>query len=305
MLRAYILLALVCFTTATQAQSDIKLSSYNLAPLAYNPAYAGSYGGLSVTSYYSSQWVGFDGAPKTIFANAHGTFFNEQTGLGLEVINDEIGVTTDTKILGNYAYRIQLNYDWKLAMGIKAGVSTFSVDYGKLGIENPNEIYNSQEISTWTNYNIGIGFYLSNDTFYAGLSIPNMLKNSVFDLYNNTQANSTPNYYISSGYKFELDQDIYLQPSILARVVKGAPVNTLIATNLNWKDKFYGSVNLDLSSSVGGFAGFRVAEKFLLGYSYDSSITNFSSSNNGIHSFFLNIRLEDYSRNEPNSFYTF
>ncbi len=79
--------------------------------------------------------------------------------------------------------------------------------------------------SPWTNYNIGIGFYLLNETFYAGLSITNMLKNTIFDLYNNTQANSTPNYYITSGYKFELVRDIYLQPSKLARVVKGARVN--------------------------------------------------------------------------------
>lgn len=309
MLKYYPNLILVVVITmnilSLRAQSDVSLSNFYLNPLAYNPAYAGSFGGMSFSSYYSSQWVGFDGAPKTLFINGHGTFFNEQTGIGLEIINDEIGVTSESKILGNYSYHLQLNNSWKLAMGLKAGFSTYSVDYGKLNIENPNEMYNSYEKSVWTNYNMGLGFYLYQEKFYLGISVPNLLKNTFLQTYNNTQANSTPNYYLSSGYKLEVDKEVYLQPSILMRVIEGSAVNTLFATTLNWQDKFYGGLNVDLTSSIGGFAGFRFAEKFMVGYSYDNSITRFSKSNNGTHGFFLNIRLDNYNSKEQLGFYTF
>jgi type IX secretion system PorP/SprF family membrane protein len=190
-------------------------------------------------------------------------------------------------------------------MGIKAGMSSYSVDYGKLNIENPNEIYSSNEKTTWSNYNVGMGFYLYNEKYYLGLSIPNLLKNNFFDIYNNTQANSTPNYYLTSGYKFEIERDIYLTPSILTRIVKGSPLNTLFASTIDWEEKFYGSLNIDLNSTFGGFAGFRFDEKYMIGYSYDSSINNFSNSNGGIHSFFLNIRLENNWSREKCGCYSF
>ena len=299
------IIVVTLYSSSIFSQSDVKLSSFFLTPLTYNPAYAGSFEGMSFTSLYSSQWVGFDGAPETIFVNGHGTFFGPNTGLGFEIMHDEIGVTTDTKTLGNYAYHLQLNEEWRLAMGLKAGASWYSVDYNKLRIQNPNEFNNLESIRTDININIGAGFFIHNENFYFGLGVPNFLKTTYVDSYNATLANSRPNYYISSGYKFDLQNDVYLQPSFLIRAVDGAPINSMFAGTLNWQEKVYGSLNIDLNSTIGGFAGFRVAEQFLLGYSYDASINNFSNSNGGIHSFFLNIRLEDYWQRERCGCYSF
>ena len=275
-------------------QSDVKLSSFFLSPLTYNPAYAGSYDGVSITSFYSSQWVGFDGAPETININAHGAFFGPNTGLGLEFISDKIGVTSTTKILGNYSYRVRLNNNWKLSMGIKAGAINNSVNYGLLNIEYPGNYYAINSSVNNMNINIGSGLFLFNDTFFFGLGIPNLLKNKSSDRFKTTLSNSRPNYYLSTGYTFDLDNNITIQPSVLTRVVNGSVSNTLVATTLNWKEKFYTSLNIDFNSTIGAFAGFRVMDKYLLGYSFDTSINNFSNSNGGIHSFFLNIRFNDY-----------
>lgn len=303
--KSYLQIVTLLFSTLLFSQSDVKLSSFFLTPLTHNPAYAGSYEGISVTSLYTSQWVGFDGAPKTLFFNAHGTFFGPNTGIGVEVMHDEIGVTTDTKFLGNYAYHLQLNENWRLALGIKAGAVWYSVDYNKLRIQNPNEFNNFEGALTSINANLGTGIYLHNKDFYLGFGVPNILHSTYVDSYNTTLANSRPNYYLSSGYKFNLQDDISLQPSVLFRMVKGAPLSALFAGTLNWQDKMYGSLNLDLNATVGGFVGVRFAEKFLLGYSYDTSINKFSGSNGGIHSFFLNIRLEDFWQRERCGCYTF
>jgi type IX secretion system PorP/SprF family membrane protein len=299
------LLFLLLNITNIWSQSDVKLSSFFLTPITYNPAYAGSYEGMSFTSLYSSQWVGFEGAPKTLFVNGHGTFFGPNTGLGAEIMHDEIGVTTDTKMLGNYAHHLRLNDNWRLALGIKAGVSWYSVDYNKLRIRNTNEFNSLKTSITNIDINFGAGLFIHSDKFYLGIGIPNFLETTYFDDYNATLSNSRPNYYLSSGYKFDLENDIYLQPSALVRVVDGAPINAMFAGTLNWQEKFYGSLNIDLNSTIGGFAGFRFAEKYLFGYSYDTSINTFSSSNGGIHSFFLNVRLEDYWKRERCSCYSF
>jgi len=143
MLNKYILIKIIVLFLMPNfilGQTDIKLSSLYLNPLTYNPAYAGSFEGMSFSSFYSSQWLGFDGAAKTIFVNGHGTVLGSNTGLGLELIRDEIGGSSETKILGNYAYHIKLNGNWRLSMGLKAGVSYSSVDYSKLNIENLNDL---------------------------------------------------------------------------------------------------------------------------------------------------------------------
>jgi type IX secretion system PorP/SprF family membrane protein len=284
-------------------QSDVKLSNFFLTPMTYNPAYAGSYGGLSLTSLYSSQWVGFDGAPKTIIVNGHGTLKNPNIGLGIEIMHDEIGAASDTKLLGNYAYQVQLNKIWHLALGMKAGVSLFNIDYNKLRILNPEELNDFDGGIMNTNAEIGAGLYLHNENFYLGLSVPNYLTIATID--NTTLAKRSTNFYMSTGYKFNLQNDLFFQPSALVRVVNGAPVNALLAGTIDWQEKVYGSVNIDFKSTVGVFAGFRFKEKYLLGYSYDSSITNFSTANTGIHSVFINVRLADFGSRKRFGCYSF
>lgn len=298
-------LFLCAFPMGLWGQSDVKISNFLLTPLTYNPAYAGSYEGMSFTSLYSSQWIGFEGAPKTYFINGHGTFFGPNTGIGAEIIHDEIGVTNDSKLLGNYSYQIKLDDDWRLAMGIKAGASWHSVDYNKLRMQHPNEFIDFNSTLTNIDINIGGGFFVHNNSFYFGFGVPNFLEPTYVDSYNTTLANSRPNYYLSSGYKFNLENDVFLQTSALIRVVDGAPINAMFASIFNWQEQFYGSLNIDFNSTIGGFAGFRFSEIYLLGYSYDASINNFSNSNGGIHSFFLNIRLKDYWQRERCGCYSF
>lgn len=287
------------------AQSDPKLSAYFFTPLTYNPAYAGSYEGMSFSSVYSSQWVGFNGAPKTLFFNGHGTFVNSKTGLGLDVINDKIGAAIETKTMINFAYRVELNDKWKLSLGIKSGFSNYTIDYRLLNIENPSEFQGGPSIVKNVNFNFGSGLYLYSKKYFLGISVPNILSNKYIDSYKNTLANSSQNYFFTSGYTFELDDEVMLKPTIMTRIVKGAPISTLCAVNLDWKQKFYGSLNFELDSSIGVFTGFRFTERFMVGYSYDISVNKFSNYNGGIHSMFLNYRLEDFWQRERCSCNTF
>lgn len=304
-LKKIILIIIITFFLRVSSQSDVKLSSFFLTPISYNPAYAGSYEGITMTSIYSSQWVGFDGAPQTLFINGHGTFLGPNTGLGAEIVHDEIGVTTDTKILVNFAYHINLNDKWRLSMGVKAGGSWYSVDYNRLSIENPNEINSLSSEVNENSYIFGTGMYLHTDKFFVGLGVPNLLKTKYYDAFRNTIANSNPNYYVSMGYKFDLVDNWSFQPIVLTRVTKGSPVNTLLAGTFNWNEEIYGSLNIDLKSSVGGFFGVRVAQQFFVGYSYDTSINSFVNVNDGIHTFFLTFRLDDYWQRKRCGCYTF
>lgn len=286
------------------AQADFKLSNFTLTPLAYNPAYAGSNGGISLSSVYSSQWVGFPGAPKTILFNGSQAISEEQMGIGLNAEIDKRGAEEETKLVANYAYHLYLNNYWQISMGIKAGVQNYVLDYSLLSIENASEFIAGIGEQKTLNYIFGTGFYLYNKNFFIGASIPNLIKPNLIDSRNSMISQQSMNYYLSSGYKIYTDENIYIQPTFLTRLVKGAPVSTLISMNFNSKNKIYASANFEFKSSIGLFAGIRIYENYLIGYAFDKSITKFNSQNNGIHSFFLNFNIEGRD-NRPCSCYSY
>jgi type IX secretion system PorP/SprF family membrane protein len=286
------------------AQSDVKLSNYLLNPLIYNPAYAGSYQGLTVTSIYSSQWVGFEGAPQTIFLSGHKKI-DDMVGLGVDVMNDRIGATNESKIIGNYAYHVNLDDEWKLSMGLKAGLSSYTIDYGLLSIYNPSEFNDVNEKITTLTPVFGAGFYLHKDGFFAGVSIPNMVPYKKIDSYRYKQVNAALSYYVTSGYKFEMDRGFVIEPTILTRLTLGSPVSIIPALNFNWNNDFYASVNYESNASIGAFLGCRVAESFTLGYAFDSSTNRFNNYNGGIHTLFLNFKLDNWCSGDVHSTFTF
>jgi type IX secretion system PorP/SprF family membrane protein len=286
------------------AQADFKLSNFTLTPLVYNPAYAGSNGGISITSVYSSQWIGFPGAPKTILFNGHQAISDGLMGLGVNAEIDKRGAEEETKIVTNYAYHLYLNNYWQISMGIKAGVQNYVVDYSLLSIENPSEFIAGIGEQKTLNYIFGTGFYLYNKNFFIGASIPNLIKPNLLDSRNSMISQQSMNYYLSSGYKIYTDENIYIQPTFLTRLVKGAPISNLLSVNLNIKDEIYASTNFEFKSSIGVFAGIRFYENYLIGYAFDKSITKFNSQNNGTHSFFLNFNI-DGRDNRPCSCYNF
>tara|TARA_B100000524_G_scaffold347731_1_gene250329 strand:- start:38 stop:967 length:930 start_codon:yes stop_codon:yes gene_type:complete len=273
-------------------QSSPKLSNYEFSPLVYNPAYAGSEDGITISSIYSTQWLGFEGAPKTQFLSLH-SMIHPKIGLGLNIINDQIGATNETSILANFAYKINLDRNWKLSMGIKTGFGAYLFDFLSLSIENTNEINTLTDKKVSYNFNFGTGFYVYNGKVFIGFSIPNLTISKLYDSANQEIAKSTPNFYFSSGYKVLLNDEISIWPTILLRLTKGAPVSSLINLNLNWNEKFYSSVNLDPKASIGGYFGIKVIEKFIIGYSYESSINKFNNYNNGNHSIFFKINFSN------------
>jgi type IX secretion system PorP/SprF family membrane protein len=288
-----------------KAQTDVKLSNFVFAPLIYNPAYAGSSDGYSATGFYTSQWVGFDGAPETLILTGHDRIGLTNLGAGFDIMSDKIGASTENRVVGNIAYHLRLSQNWLLSTGIKLGVNNYAIDYSLLSIEDPNEFGNPFGDLSRTSLIFGTGIFLHRENFFVGVSIPNFLTTSYIDEFRNTLANTTPNYYLTTGYRFELKREVYLQPTVLARVANGAPYSALVSFNLDWKDKIYASANYEHNVTAGAFIGLRITDQIMAGYSYDTSITTFARYNGGIHSFMINFRAKERFRRDRCGCFTY
>ena len=121
MRQLYIILLIAFTSLKVCAQQESAFTHYMYNALAVNPAYAGSTEALSFTLLNRSQWTGMEGAPVTQTFTAHSPLRKFNSGLGLSVTNDKIGVTNNFSMYVDYSYHININKSSLLYFGLKGG----------------------------------------------------------------------------------------------------------------------------------------------------------------------------------------
>ena len=292
-LKAVLLIGICMLCVPGLAQQDIQFTQYMYNTVILNPAYAGSRGHLSFNGVYRSQWVGLDGAPRTQSFSVN-DYLGNKMGLGLSVLRDEIGPATETNVTGDFAYILDMDGDGtKLAFGIKAGLHFLDVDFDRLVIANPTETNVLQDINR-TSPQIGTGIYLFDTNWYLGVSTPNLLQTDHYDEVATSTASERMHIYAIAGYVFDLNPNLKFKPSVLFKMVSGAPLSTDIAANFLWYEKFTLGASYRWDSSVSVLAGFQVSDQLMIGYAYDFDTTPLVRYNSGSHEIFL--RFEIFSR---------
>ena len=86
-----------------RAQQEINLSQYMLNSQLFNPAFIGLEENLTISSFNSLQWIGFEGNPTTnsILLSAK---LKNNLGIGMELVSDKIGPTSSNFVAINAAY---------------------------------------------------------------------------------------------------------------------------------------------------------------------------------------------------------
>jgi len=99
---------------ASFAQQDPQFNMYQFNPLIINPAYAGARDGLTTAMSARQQWVGFDGAPRTVALSAHMPVMDKKLGVGLTITNDKMGARNVIAAYGNVAYILKIDRKSKI-----------------------------------------------------------------------------------------------------------------------------------------------------------------------------------------------
>ena len=137
-----ILIGLFLISLLGYSQQDPQFTHYQYNTMTVNPAYTGSRGHLALISLYRTQWVGLEGSPKTITFGIDKPI-NKFNGLGLSIVQDELGPSEETYIDLNYAHQLIVNRKGhRLAFGLKAGVRFFSLDWSKGRFRDPDVLFN-------------------------------------------------------------------------------------------------------------------------------------------------------------------
>jgi type IX secretion system PorP/SprF family membrane protein len=319
-MKKLVLLAMMVllFVTA-RAQQDAQFSQYIFNGLYINPAYAGYKGDFYVNSFYRSQWTGLNGAPQTVSIAGDGAVADDHVGLGVLFQNDRLGAQSTTSFYGNYAYRLQVGeqQNSRLAFGVGFGFMQTGIDGTKLAPVQTNDSY----IPT-TNQSVllpdgRVGVLYTNDNFFAGASVDNLL--AQFIKTSNINANlipaPKPHEYVTVGALFQLAEDVKLKPSVLIKDSPGAPTSMDINTFFLLNEKIwlggtyrtsidiYNKPNLqkglDKSSAFVAMAEFFVNDDFRVGYAFDYALNKLGSYGYGSHEISVSFRLKASKSGDP------
>ena len=292
-------LILVVFATllSTQeelnAQQDPQYTHYMYNTMSVNAGYAGQRDVLSVLALYRTQWVGIDGAPKTLTFGIHSPLKNERLGLGLNVVSDQLGPAQETSIDANFSYTIPVNAsgDLELSFGLKGGLHILDTDWSKGIFQNPTDVLFNENVNL-VSPTVGGALYLHSDKWYLGASVPNIFTTEHYDDYQESIATERIHMFLIGGYVFDVSETTKLKPAFLVKGVSGAPVIADLSLNALFNEKFTLGLAYRWDDSFSGLVGFQVTDSILIGYSYDLTSTELNNYNSGTHEIMLRFELQ-------------
>ena len=133
--------------------------------------------------------------------------------------------------------------------------------------------------------NFGILYYT--EKYKVGISIPQLLQNSVYKDDENQKLNSLVRHYFLHGeYIFNINSDFDVIPSSLIKYVTGAPLQFDINVRGLYKKKYWLGLSYRDRESIVALIGMEY-NSFRLGYSYDITLTDIKTYSSGSHELHL------------------
>lgn len=258
-------------------QQTPHFTQYNFNQQIFNPAAVGSRSDLSISFLSRSQWVGLAGAPNTqTFAVAARS--RKGLGIGATFIRDQIGLANSTNTNLDVSYTIITSEHTRLAFGLKGGITFFNNNLGE-AITPDNEIYQNQ---TGASPNVGFGAFIYNKKYFAGLSIPYLLKSRGFSLETTETADlsNSINYFATAGARFKLSDNFMVKPSTLIKYANNLPLSVDLNTNLLYNKIIEMGFSYRHEDSMNFLFALILKEKYRIGYAYDNKFTDFGTNLN-------------------------
>lgn len=275
------------------AQYDPSFSHYWAMETSFNPAAAGKEKVVNFVGAYAMTMVGFENAPKTMYAAADMPFFALGTyhGVGAMFMNDQIGVFSHKRFALQYALKRPL-LGGVLSIGVNVGALSENMDGSKLDMERSDDPAFSSGDQTGTGIDLGVGLYFVHADWYAGVSVLHA-NAPLVEIGEKNELQVDRTYYLTGGYNIHLRNPFFtIHPSVLGRT-DGLNWRADVGCRVKYqyeKRMFYAGVSYSPTNSVtmlvgGNFHGVS------LGYSYEV-YTNGISFGNGSHELCVGYQTE-------------
>ena len=303
--KLYILLVFVTPFIEVKAQDPV-FTQFLIVPETLNPGFTGSASSWNAGIIHRRQWPEGNRRIDTQYGFAN-NLVTDNLGVGITVLNQKETFTNYNyfQFNGAVSYRVDLNYNWRLRLGLEGGFGRKDFNFGNLLLEdqiniNDGSISGSSIDPGFLRYNNQINFVdfsfgvlVDEENAWFGAALKHLTRPDISFLEN---GNVPLDLFLSvhGGYYFALDNsptmilpadtDLlvsfnYMRQSQFNRLDIGASLEmnmfsfgVIAATNPEGR-----STNSHLVTSLNPFVSMRAGE-FKFGYSYDINTSRFGQN---------------------------
>ena len=298
--KGILMIIIITGSLTLKAQQDPMYTQYMFNTQTINPAYAGTWESFSFMVLGRQQWAGLEGAPQTYTFSMQAPLKNERIALGLNLINDVVGLEKRFYMFGDYSYLLPINEDMKLRLGLKGGFTNYSNNLQEYQTNAPGSGITDPaftgEIDRKFVPNFGVGAFLYGEKYFVGFSIPKIIGHEFDNNYNNLSVSyELRHYFLTAGLVFDLGENIKFKPTMLTKATfsseTGAPVELDLSANFLIKERFWLGVMYRTGDSYGFIAQWIIDKKLRIGYSYDITTTNLQNFHSGSHEVMISYEM--------------
>ncbi|RYF25581.1 MAG: type IX secretion system membrane protein PorP/SprF [Flavobacteriales bacterium] len=298
-----ILFVLTIFSLVAKGQQDAQYSQYMFNGIYINPAYAGYKEELNLHSFYRNQWTGIKGAPVSMSLAVDAIANDGNVGLALQIASDKLGAQSSLSAYANYAYRLRVgnSESSRLALGVGIGAIQRGFDGNMLDPLDPGDAGVPVGRVTSLLPDARAGIFYSDDRWYAGFSVDNLVAQYTVKQNNDVAFYLTPkaHYYLTGGVLLPINETVQLKPSFLLKDDRGGPtsldVNAFVLladkiwlggsyrTAVKLYDKNHLQTDLDKKNSIVAMTEIFATPRLRIGYAFDYSLSELSGYSGGTH----------------------
>lgn len=310
------------------AQQLPQYSQYQRNTVMINPGAVGAYDFTDITIGGRYQWMGFEHSPRTAYGyvstklgskkggynpslrTSRGPALSPKVGVGKlkhgvggEVYLDEFGAFRKISFAGIYAIHLPVSRTSNISMGVKAGLSNnqffqdraivLSQMPGYAGTTVTDGTYDSfiANQSSLNSLDLGIGMYYYGENFFVGLSADQLTRDMVSFGQGTADFDQQIHSKFTAGYKFQMNRDWSIQPSVLVKYMHPAPISFDGTIQFEYMEWIWFGLSYRNQDALIAMAGMNINDRFKFGYSYDLTTSDLNAVSNGSHELVLGIML--------------
>ncbi len=286
MKKLYTTYLLMLILTATGfAQQDPQYSHSMFNQMAVNPGYAGMRSDINVTAIRRQQWLGlFDGVPTITLLTIDAAIkpFGVNSGVGLSIIDDQLGFYNKLNVKGIYSYRRRM-LGGMVGIGIEIGFLNHALESEGWVFPETSEMGIAEKESKMV-LDMGIGVSYQRDDLYIGISSTHIPETEIrYDA--DIHPYLSRHYFLAAAYNIQLPLPLFeLKPFVLIKS-DGASMQISANANVLYNKKIWFGVTYRNLDAITILAGIRLKNGIKFGYAYDITTT---SLRKGSHEVMLN-----------------
>ena len=306
------------------AQQRPQYTQYILNNYIINPAISGIENYTDVKISSRDQWVGLNGAPRTMYLtvqtpigkedyktsatsfqvpgeNPRGSRYWENYsasephhGVGLSIVNDKTGLYNQFTANLSYAYHIGLSPRTNMSAGFAGGIMKIGRDASKSTFAN-NDPADPAQGTSGSVYKVrpdlSAGIWIYSADYFFGISAQQIIPQKVSFVGDSLGFKMVPHLFFTTGYRFLLTDDINALPSVMLKYV--TPLQPQVDANikLQYRDLLWIGGSCRFKYGYAAMLGLNVSNTFNVGYAYDYTTTNLGTVSKGTHEIIIGFLL--------------